>query len=138
MKTLEQIKKEYPTLSTNGFGYYSYREGERVYISSGDITKRPKEFKAICDFLKENITHIKTITEEHNSNSYGWKHIVESNINHYISNGMLIAAALACGYKMKYKKEYGPNALFGMSEKDYNRFSKTISGGGPPLDDYDD
>ena len=55
MKTLEQIKKEYPTLSTNGFGYYSYREGERVYISSGDITKRPKEFKAICAYFERTI-----------------------------------------------------------------------------------
>ena len=132
MKTLEQIKKEYPTLSTNGLGYYSYR-GE--YISSGDITKRPKEFEAICDFLNENVTPIKTPT---GPGSYGWKHIVEGNINHYIANGMFIAAALACGYKMKYNKNFGPNAIFGMSRKDAQRLQKTRSGGGPPLDDYDD
>ena len=132
MKTLEQIREEYPTLSTNGFGYYDYK-GE--YVATGDITKRPKEFKAICDFLKENVTHVKTPT---GPSSYGWKHIVEGNINHYIANGMLIAAALACGYKMKYKKDYGPNAFFGMSVKDARRLQETRSGGGPPLDDYDD
>ena len=50
MKTLQEIKKEHPQLSTNGWSYYSRRFGGKE-ISSGDILKRPKEFKAICDFL---------------------------------------------------------------------------------------
>ena len=87
MKTLGEIKKEYPDLTTNGWIYYKRNNEE---ISGGDITARPKEFEAICDFLNENINHIKTINTH--AGSYYYKHVVEDAINHYISNGMFIAA----------------------------------------------
>ena len=48
MKTLEEIKKEYPTLTCNGWTYFSRIDNEEV--ASGDISKHPEEFKAICDF----------------------------------------------------------------------------------------
>ncbi len=133
MKTLEEIKKEHPTLTANGWTYYS--RGEKV--SSGDILNRPKEFKAICDFLNENIGHRKTIN--YNGSSYGLKHTVERAIGHYISNGMFIAASLACNYKMKHYS--GPNAFFAMSQKDLNRYqypNKPLTDGGPNLDDTED
>lgn len=133
MKTLQQISEEYPTLNTNGFGYYcSY---SNKYISSDDITKYPKEFKAIRHFLNNNVAHIKTVSTNGGS-SYGLKHIVEGNIHHYISNGMFIAASLACGYKMKYKDSYGPNAFFAMSQKDWNRLQETKGKSGPRLDKH--
>ena len=129
MKTLEEIKKEYPTLTCNGWTYYS--RGEK--ISSRDILKCPKEFKAICEWLNTYIGHRKTVNT--NSSSYGLKHTVERAIGHYVCNGMFIAAALACGYKMKYWN--GPNCCFAMSQKDLNKFqypNKPLTQGGPPLD----
>jgi hypothetical protein len=131
MKTLKEINIEYPTLNTNGWGYVC--EYTNKYITSDDITKRPKEFNAICNFLDKNIKHIKSIN--YNSTSYGYKHILEDNINHYVTNGLFIAAALACGYKMKYKLDYGPNAFFAMSQKDWSKLHKTRGDSGPPLDD---
>jgi len=55
-------------------------------------------------------------------------------IHHYISNGMFIAAALGCGYKMKYESHYGPNAFFAMSKKDWKKFWNIRGEGGPRLD----
>ena len=130
MKTLEEIKKEYPDLTTNGWIYYKRNNEE---ISGGDITTRPKEFEAIFDFLNENINHIKTINTH--AGSYYYKHVVEDAINHYISNGMFIAAALACGYKMK--RLDGPNSQFATSKKSWAPFEKYKQGirGGPRLDE---
>ena len=130
MKTLLEIKKEYPTLTQNGWEYTSKRTGEK--IGEGDIAKRPKEFKAICDFLNANIAHTKTFPK--NISSYGYKHIVEDNIHHYVCNGMFIAAALACGYKMKYHSYMGPNCEFAMSWRSWKPFTKTRDGSGPCLD----
>ena len=129
MQTLKEIKKEHPNLTCNGWTYY-YR-GEK--IASGDILNRPKEFKAICEWLNTYIGHRKTVNT--NSNSYGLKHMVERAIGHYVCNGMFIAAALACGYKMKYWN--GPNCCFAMSQKDLSKFqypNEPLTRGGPPLD----
>ena len=57
MKTLEEIKKEYPALTANGWTYYSRGGGEK--IGSGDILDYPKEFKAICDFLEKILNLLK-------------------------------------------------------------------------------
>ena len=54
MKTLEEIKKEHPTLTANGWTYYS--RGEKV--SSGDILNRPKEFvENLKETKQESILH---------------------------------------------------------------------------------
>ena len=131
MKTLEEIKKEYPALTANGWTYYSRGGGEK--IGSGDILDYPKEFKAICDFLDKNIKPTQTINTD--GSSYHYKHVVESNIDHYISNGMFIAAALACGFKMKHWD--GPNCCFATSKKSWKPFEERYSkggGSGPDLD----
>jgi len=133
MKTLEEIKKEHPTLTQNGWTYYS--RGEKV--GSGDILNRPKEFQAVCDFLNENIGQRKTVNFA--GSSYGLKHTVERAIGHYVANGMFIASALACGFKMK--RWDGPNAFFAMSQKDLNKYqypNKPLTQGGPTLDDTND
>ena len=136
MKQLrEQIKKEYPDLTCNGWTYYS--RIDRKEIGSGNILNRPKEFKAICDWLNTYIGRRKTINTD--SSSYGLKHTVERAIGHYVCNGMFIAAALACGYKMKYWD--GPNCYFAMSQKDLNKFqypNPPLTSGGPALDSADD
>ena len=54
MKTLEEIKKEYPKLRANGFKY--------DHFDGGDILDHPKEFEAICKWLNDNIGKRKTWT----------------------------------------------------------------------------
>tara|TARA_R100001443_G_scaffold74005_1_gene81845 strand:+ start:363 stop:743 length:381 start_codon:yes stop_codon:yes gene_type:complete len=126
MKTLEEIKKEYPNLRTNGFKYNDY--------DGGDLLKRPKEFEAVCKWLNDNIGKRKTIDD--GISSYGLKHIVEDAIHHYVCNGILIASALACGYKMKHYR--GPNCFFNMSYKDLKNFDRNEGYSGPPLDRLND
>jgi len=126
MKTLEEIKKEYPKLRANGFKY--------DHFDGGDILDHPKEFEAICKWLSDNIGKRKTI--DGRISSYGIKHIVEDAIHHGVANGVFIASALACGYKMNYNKHYGPNCFFNMSYKDLKKFDRNEGYSGPPLDPY--
>jgi hypothetical protein len=127
--TIEQLHKLYPKLTPGGFNYKS--NGKWVYDLDDDrIIKRPIEYKTVAEFLTNNIAKIKTINKS--GSTYHFKHVVEDNIHHYVANGILIAAALACDYKMKYYS--GPNALFAWSEKDWNRFQNVRGNSGPPLD----
>lgn len=55
---------------------------------------------------------IPTKTENRNMGSYGWKHVVEKDMNHYVSNGAFIQAALLEGYLVRHYGETSPNAGF--------------------------
>ena len=128
--TIEQLHKLYPKLTPAGFNYKSRTDGKWVYdLDSDRIVKKPIAYKTIAEFLTNNISKTKTINKT--STTYHYKHVVESNIRHYITNGMLIAAALACDYKMKYYD--GPNAFFAWSRKDWRKF-EGVGGSGPELD----
>jgi len=129
--TIEQLHKLYPKLTPGGFNYKSRTDGKWVYdLDDERIVNRPIEYKTIAEFLTNNISKIKTI--DSSASTYYYKHVVEDNIHHYVANGMLIAAALACDYRMKYYN--GPNALFAWSRKDWKKFQDTRGDSGPPLD----
>ena len=129
--TVEQLHKLYPKLTPAGFNYKSRTDGKWVYdLDDERIVNRPIEYKTIAEFLTNNISKIKTI--DTSGSSYGYKHVVEDSIHHYVANGMLIAAALACDYKMKYYN--GPNAFFAWSKKDWRKFENNRGNSGPPLD----
>ena len=137
--TIEQLHKIWPELTPAGFNYID-RSGKWVYSRRkerfGDvITDLPREYYAVANFLDKNISKRKTVYK--GATSYHYKHIVEQSIHHYVANGMLIAAAIACGYKMYYNDFCGPNAFFAWSTKDWNPFeySNNKEGhSGPPLD----
>ena len=129
--TVEQLHKLYPKLTQAGFNYKSRVDGKWVYDLDDDrIVERPIEYKTVAEFLTNNISKTKTIDKS--ATTYYYKHVVEDNIHHYVANGMLIAAALACDYKMKYYE--GPNALFAWSRKDWKKFQNTRGESGPVLD----
>jgi hypothetical protein len=129
--TIEQLHELYPKLTPAGFNYKSRTDGKWVYdLDDERIVNRPIEYKTIAEFLTNNISKIKTI--DTSGSSYGYKHVVEDSIHHYVANGMLIAAALACDYKMKYYN--GPNAFFAWSKKDWRKFENNRGDSGPPLD----
>jgi|TARA_R100001480_G_scaffold152804_1_gene155264 hypothetical protein len=137
--TIEQLHKIWPELTPAGFNYKD-RSGKLVYSKNkkvfGDtITDRPREYYAVANFLDKNISKRKTIYK--GCSSYHYKHIVENSIHHYVANGMLIAAAIACGYKMHYNNFCGPNAFFAWSIKDWDPFEYHNNRGhsGPPLDE---
>jgi len=128
--TIEQLHELYPKLTPAGFNYKSRIDDKWVYdLDDERIIKRPIEYKTVAEFLTNNISKIKTI--DTSGSSYGYKHVVEDSIHHYVANGMLIAAALACDYKMKYYN--GPNAFFAWSKKDWRKFENNRGNSGPPL-----
>jgi len=137
--SVEQLHKIWPELTPAGFNYKD-RLGKWVYSKNkkvfGDtITDRPKEYVTIANFLDKNISKRKTV--DRGASSYHYKHIVENSIHHYVANGMLIAAAIACGYGMRYNNYCGPNAFFAWSTKDWDPFEYRNNRGhsGPPLDE---
>ena len=71
------------------------------------------EFSLCYNFLKK-CKKRKTVNS--NIGSYFLKHVIEKWENHYISNGMVIAAVIALG--LKYNTSYkSPNIVIGISER---------------------
>ncbi len=138
--TIEQLHKIWPELTPAGFNYKN-RQGKLVYspdkkVFGDTITDRPVEYATIANFLDKNISKRKTVDKS--ASSYHYKHIVENSIHHSVANGMLIAAAIACGYDMHYNNFCGPNAFFAWSTRDWNPFeyrNNKEGHSGPPLDE---
>jgi len=72
-------------------------------------------------WLTANIGMITTPTR----GSYGLKHLAESSIGQYVTNGQLIAAALIAGYPMR--EAGGPNPLFGVRKRDLDRAGVAVN-----------
>ena len=112
-----------------------------IYITSKLLSLLVKFLKQMNGFSTTEIFSYKNIskrkTVDRGASSYHYKHIVENHIHHYVANGMLIAAAIACGYDMRYNNYCGPNAFFAWSTKDWNPFEYRNNPGhsGPPLDE---
>lgn len=68
----------------------------------------------VCDWLKANAVSRKTLNTK--MGSYGWKHVVETEIGHYVTNGAFIAAAIHCGFNYKRCSSDSPNAYFNIRE----------------------
>ena len=137
--SVEQLHEIWPELTPAGFNYKD-RWGKLVYsrdkkVFGDTITDRPREYYAVANFLDKNISKRKTV--DRRASSYHYKHIVENHIHHYVANGMLIAAAIACGYDMHYNNYCGPNAFFAWSTKKWDPFEYRNNRGhsGPPLDE---
>ncbi len=137
--SVEQLHEIWPELTPAGFNYKD-RWGKLVYsrdkkVFGDTITDRPREYYAVANFLDKNISKRKTVVR--GASSYHYKHIVENHIHHYVANGMLIAAAIACGYDMRYNNYCGPNAFFAWSTKKWDPFEYRNNRGhsGPPLDE---
>jgi hypothetical protein len=57
------------------------------------------ELEHIINFIELRFDKTKSINKKRSS--YGLKHLVERNINTYVSNGELIASMIICDYKYK-------------------------------------
>jgi hypothetical protein len=117
-RVLTSIMANEPTLNDFGFGLYvGYRrespakqaeilaENRRKLLASVD------RVQATCAWIDTHLLSRKTFNPRHTS--YGLKHVAEREIG-YMTNGVFIAAMIACGYR--YKVE-GPNAIFNVSER---------------------
>ena len=118
--TLKQVQEQYPHLSKTGFedwhpmkpaGVWIKRYAMRDSLTSDD---GEEQFAAAVRWLQARRPR-KTVNPK--ASSYGIKHIAENSEGRYISNGALIAAALAIG--LTVAQIFGtPNARIGVSLED--------------------
>src|SRR5262245_46601900 len=115
---VQNVMQDEPDLTYAGFGIcegvprLSDEERRRQFEMYRTVMLTPealREFSHACFYL----SRIKRTKNINSHSSYHLKHMAEkTSPTHYISNGMLIAAALYLG--LKYRR-YGPNASFNLS-----------------------
>jgi hypothetical protein len=119
-KQIEKVTNEIPLTEV---GAWWNDEDEEFQRNKNALLNKTEIFVKICDWLETvNIKKIKGI----NTSSYYIKHIVEEVIGGYVSNGILIAAAIHYGFKYKlYDKN--PNVNFNMSKRSIKNITKDLN-----------
>lgn len=124
VEAFDDVLNREPSLTDHGFGVFDghrlSREERRQKLAAGreNLRESLATVVRIHEWLRANIRPIKTPDK----GSYGTKHIAENAMGEYVTNGQFIAAALMAGYPMGTPD--GPNAAFGMSKKDLDRFPR--------------
>ena len=120
-KDIEAVLRELPELSLHGIRVY---EGTALG-GGGDVTGDKEQLlrssalcAAVCVWLS-TLDRRKTINPYHTS--YGYKHMAEMAIEEYVPNGVLIAAAIHCGFRYRICKR-SPNVKFNISERSLKRY----------------
>lgn len=120
---LAEVMTAHPELNDFGIGVFDahrkprHQREEELAQQRRELAARERDVLEVAHWLQANITPIATP----GVGSYGLKHLVERRIGRYVTNGEAIAAALIVGYPHRYGRTTGPNVLFGMSQRDYNR-----------------
>ena len=102
-KKIKQIKKKYPKLTVLGFS--------NKKVDGDSLEDHLEEIKMVMNLLK-GVEKRKTINLNHGS--YELKHIAETILDTYISNGIFIVASLIIGFDIRIQ---GINCCFNMSSK---------------------
>lgn len=71
-----------------------------------------QQFECACAFLEATARPLKALNPR--SGSYWLKHLAEVWAGEYVSNGALIAAALALGFRFRIGMEDSPNCIFNL------------------------
>lgn len=124
---IKKILEREETLNYGGFGLIILPEKLSVENYNNKLNELRVELlnsseicTKVCDWLKD-IAKIKTINK--NYSSYNLKHIIEKRTG-YVSNGVLICAAIFLGFKFVVE---GPNAYFNMSNKSLKQLEQLIN-----------
>lgn len=110
MDELTRIMEEHPLLHNAGYGY-GYGELEPTAETRAALRNSVERFTAAKQWIEANLRPVKRIHPYRTS--YGMKHIAEREVG-YITNGVFIAAMLACGYRMNPNPKFNPR--FNVSE----------------------
>jgi hypothetical protein len=116
-RTLEEVVRSEPELAYLGFGVYGPRgktgaaRGAQVIEAREELLQSVDIFNSVCAFISDHLVERPYIRQQ--GSSYVLKHAVERALGAYVSNGVLIAAMIACGFRHRRKgTSGGPNALF--------------------------
>lgn len=117
-EAINRVVAQFPDLTDFGFGVWNEHRlsrEERIAKFAEDRARmfHPRsleQFVRACAWLQplERTQHVNPRA----GSSYGMKHVAEHDIG-YITNGMFIAAAVACGLQIK-RIEDSPNAWFNL------------------------
>ncbi|WP_454232223.1 hypothetical protein [Mycolicibacterium fortuitum] len=117
-KQFDTTLEQNPRLSANGLGL-SRDPRTTLAQQRADFERHRRELRAgfvsvvrVLLWLQSSIGMIKTPTHS----SYYLKHVAEKSLQHYVTNGEFIAAALMADYPMKDRG--GLNPLFGVRKRD--------------------
>jgi hypothetical protein len=118
-KIIEKIITKYPDLNDSGLGLPKNKHKissdeykQELKESQKNLLESTEDFRKACQWLSSK-NKIQTINRSHSS--YGLKKIAEKEIG-YISNGIFIAAAIHCGFKVQ-EFPGSPNVCINISEK---------------------
>jgi hypothetical protein len=120
IEKISAIRYEYPALTRWGF-WPAAQDGFEAARAEMTSQNAIEEFERACQFLTEHCERRQTCS---NFSSYGWKHRAEiwfrevKGKRQYVSNGMLIAAAIANGLKIE-RFPRSPNCRISISKKSW-------------------
>ncbi|HUK09487.1 MAG TPA: hypothetical protein VLX09_16560 [Stellaceae bacterium] len=117
---IEHAVELFPTLTSHGFGLVRIGQwkvdygNEEFLQARADLYASKDQFRAAYGWLRRQ-PRTKNVSPDAVT-SYGIKHVAEPEIG-YVTNGVFIAAAIACGFKVQPCSPGNVNAVFNMSSK---------------------
>jgi hypothetical protein len=105
---LANILDQHPALHDFGYGGRTLAPSRRAALAA-----KVADFVAARQWIAANLTPIQGINLRHSS--YGLKHLFEADAGRYVTNGVFIAALLACGFTMQ--KHPSLNPCFNVCER---------------------
>jgi hypothetical protein len=113
-----------PNLTHFGYGVFAERKttAEERQVRFNENRARMLDDYSVGEFVRASdflSRYGRRKTLNRKSTSYGLKHKAEDLAGAYVSNGMLIAAALALGFSAQPTDPGSPNAWFNISSKAY-------------------
>lgn len=128
-----------PALCANGMRSYDLRQTPQQNAKAFEDWRREMlEPHAIAQFMRA-VEYLKTLAMSKTANrdrtSYGYKHNAEHfhkdrspDDDPYVSNGMFIAAAVHCGFKIKRDHDNSPNVLINIAKPKASRQRTQLAG----------
>ena len=118
-QALHEVLETFPSLGVYGFLSKDRDESDEAFSqrlqSEREVTESVvKMFDSACREMRK-LDKIKS--KNSNCGSYTLKHLAEKLAGSYISNGILIAAAAHCGFKVYPTQYQSPNAYFNLSSR---------------------
>jgi len=125
---LATVMQDEPELTIFGIGvHHSFKKNNYDYLlemqkSRVQLLECVEQVHWTVEYLNSHVTKINNVNKEFTS--YTVKHVLEKrHPAKYLSNGVLIAAAMVAGYPVK-KIKNSPNVHIGFSSKDIKRLNK--------------
>jgi hypothetical protein len=124
MATLTEVLNQFPLLDNTGFfateverdRYYKRMNlaPEYAFDSRRLLAGSAEAFELAVAWITEHLEMQTKFTRTYSS--YGLKHICEDSIG-YITNGLFIAAMIACGYRIRPMQESVSNVVFNVTRR---------------------